>query len=90
MHVEVSEPRYGERWEVLVELELDDNHDLAWMAHDGLSDGGGGEHACSMPPISLWRAWRSMRSRSANLVDGMVGRIIDVSMFEVDTREPSA
>ena len=43
VHVEVGELRYGERKEMLVELELDNNQDLARMAHDGLGDNGGAD-----------------------------------------------
>ena len=64
VHVEVGD---GERKEMLVELEPDNNHDLARMAHDGLGDSSSsGRHgARSTPPTSLSRAWRSMHSPSA-------------------------
>ena len=48
---------YGKRKAMLVELELDNNYNLARMAHDRLSNGGGGSNRThSMPPTSLSRA----------------------------------
>ena len=77
VHVEVGELRYGKRKAMLVELELDNNHDLARMAHDGLGDSSSsGRHgARSTPPTSLSRAWRSMHSLGdgPNLMGGMDG-----------------
>ena len=43
VHVEVGELRYSEHKEMLVKLELDNDHGLARMAHDGLGDNGGAD-----------------------------------------------
>ena len=64
VHVEVGELLYGERKEMLVELELDNNYDLARMAHDGLGDSSsGGGHTRALNATDQFVA--SMHSPSA-------------------------
>ena len=87
VHVEVGELRYGERKEMLIELELDNQHDLARMGSDALSDVT--RHNRELNATDQFVASMGLDALSLgdgpNLMDGMMERMIDeVPVFEVD------
>jgi hypothetical protein len=89
VHLEVGELRYGERKEMLVELELDNNHDLARMGAEGLGGGGVTGQGRALNATDQFVASMGLDALSLddgpNLMDGMMERMIDeVPVFEVD------
>lgn len=87
VHLEVGELRYGERKEMLIELELDNHHDLARMGNDVLGDGA--RHNRELNATDQFVASMGLDALSLgdgpNLMDGMMERMIDeVPVFEVD------
>ncbi|KAI0796076.1 Pleckstrin homology domain-containing protein [Abortiporus biennis] len=86
--VEIGEVRYGERKEMLVELELD-NSDLSQRNHNNhlIQNGGGNGRALSATDQFNQRMGLDALSITdpADLADGMMDRMIDeVPVFEVD------
>lgn len=88
--VDVGELRYGERKEMLVELELD-NSDVLGYGGAGRGGGGGGRGAGGRALDATDRFNQSMGLDAlaiddmADLTDGMMDRMIDeVPVFEVD------
>lgn len=88
VHVDIGELRYGEKKEMLVELELDNNSDMG-----GNGGGGGvisGEGNMNGSPNATDQFVRNLGALSLggstpNLVDGMMDRMIDeVPVFELD------
>jgi hypothetical protein len=85
VHVEIGELRYGEKKEMLVELELDNTMD---NAQNGVLSGvgtdmGGSPSATDQFVRNLGAL--SLSGSTANLVDGIIDRLIDeVPVFELD------
>ncbi|KAG8821983.1 hypothetical protein FRC17_009694, partial [Serendipita sp. 399] len=98
VHVEVGELRYGERKEMLIELELDNNLDIMRMnAMMGSTAGVAmpANHAEPLPGRNggmmnatdafVARMGLDISGESPNLFDGMMDRMLDeVPVFEVD------
>ena len=85
VHVEIGELRYGEKKEMLLELELDNTMD---NAQNGVSSGigtdmGGSPNATDQFVQNLGAL--NLSGSTANLVDGiMAGMIDEVPVFELD------
>ncbi len=99
VHVEVGELRYGERKEMLIELELDNNLDIMRMNSMGVNPNGaaGGGHGghdmmqtrnggmMNATDAFVARMGLDISGDSPNLMDGVMDRMIDeVPVFEVD------
>ncbi|KIM26212.1 hypothetical protein M408DRAFT_330761 [Serendipita vermifera MAFF 305830] len=99
VHVEVGELRFGERKEMLIELELDNNLDIARMNNMGVAATNGSGNGHGMHDVMQSRNGGMMNATDAfvarmgldisgdspNLMDGVMDRMIDeVPVFEVD------
>lgn len=97
VHVEVGELRFGEKKEMLVELELDNNLDIMRMNNMGVTPsnpiGGHNDEPLQSRNGGLMNATDAFVARmglditgdSPNLMDGVMDRMIDeVPVFEVD------
>lgn len=84
VHVDIGELRYGEKKEMLVELELDNASD---QSQNGVLSGHGGDMGHSSATDQFVRNLGALNlgGSTANLVDGIMDRMIDeVPVFELD------
>ncbi|KAF8315450.1 hypothetical protein DL93DRAFT_2079249 [Clavulina sp. PMI_390] len=85
VHVDIGELRYGEKKEMLVELELDNASDQSMHTHGSDSPHGGGGAGNATDQFVRNLGALSLGGSTANLVDGIMDRMIDeVPVFELD------
>lgn len=87
VHVDIGELRYGERKEMLLELELDNASDLTGANAGILSGVGSGQGGSPDATDQFVRNLGALNlgGSTPNLVDGIIDRLIDeVPVFELD------